>query len=117
MGQQHSKERKGIMNQFEPSDISPLKEGKSGNPHRDKKTPTLPFGRYALGYGLPLSLAIIFLTFSSDTQPFDLLVRLLCVGFAALLGKQIISPQMSTAPPPPDEATAENQESGKSEFW
>jgi len=91
------------MNQSDSSHISPLKEGQSGNSSRAQKGPTLSFGQYALGYGLPFSLAIFFLTLGLEAQPLDLLIRLLCVAFAALFGKYFLSAQLSAVTLPPKE--------------
>ena len=82
------------MNQVESSDLSPLGEGEFGDRRRDKET-SPPFWRYALGWGFPLSLAIVFFTLGADAPPFDLIVRGLCVGLAALLGRYIMLPQTS----------------------
>ena len=79
------------MNQSEPPIISPPQKGEFSNSRQDKEAPTLSLGRYALGWGPPLALAIFFLLLGFDAQPLDLLVRWLCVGLAALLGRQLMS--------------------------
>lgn len=97
------------MNQSEPSIASPLQEEKSGNSRRNKGMLSPAFGRYALGWGLPLTLAVIFLTLGFDAQPFDLFVRWLCVGLAAFLCKQMMSLQTSAVQPPPRESPSQDQ--------